>query len=193
MKEVIIKNKRTVFLAILFSLPFAVLGDEINTAISLRSAKLEGNKFDFYISFGYEKESFLIDLAYERENGGYYTSDHVWLNLNRYSKISHLSDEIRNIDIESFLLYVPFSVFNLGIDQTWRKFSDPKVLMNFGMKLKFLEINYSSNFKNREIIVSKLRFKRNISKKVNLVLTFQYRKFNSDGVWRSKLGINYVF
>ena len=174
-------------------MPFVILGDEVNTAISVRSAKLKGKKFDFHVSFGYKGKDFLIDLAYERENGGYYGSDQISLNLSRYSKISHIGDEIRDIDIESLLLHIPVSIFDFGIDQTWRKFGDRRTLLNMGLRYRFLDLSYSSNFGDREIILGKMEFEKPIGKKINLILLFRYKKFNAAGVWRAKFGIKYVF
>ena len=132
-------DKMAIFIAFLLFSPLILLGSEseINTAISVRSAKLEGKKFDFHVSFGYKHEDFLIDLAYERENGGYYRSDQISLSLSRYSKISHIGDEVRDIDIESLLLHIPVSIFDFGIDQTWCKFGELRTLLNVGLKYKF--------------------------------------------------------
>jgi hypothetical protein len=188
-----LKNKKIVFIAVFICLPIVLLGNEINTAVSVRSAKLEGKKFDFHVSFGYESKSLLLDLSYERENGGYYKSDRMSLSLSRYSKISHVGDEVRDIDIESLLLHIPVSVFDFGLDQTWRNFGERKTLLNVGLGYKFLDLSYSSNFSDREIILGKMEFERKVSKKINLILLFRYKKFNSAGVWRVKFGIKYVF
>ena len=166
---------------------------EINRAISLRSAKLEGKRFDFHLSFGYERKNFLIDLAYERENGSYYKSDQISLSLNRYSKISHIGDEVRNIDIESLLLHIPVSIFDFGVDQTWRNFGERRTLLNVGVNYKFLDLSYSSNFEDREIILGKMEFEKPVNEKIKLILLFRYKKFNSDGVWRVKFGMKYIF
>lgn len=187
------KNKKTFFIAILLFSPLILLGDEINTAISLRSAKLEGKKFDFHVSFGYKHKDFLIDLAYERENGSYYKSDQISLILSRYLKISHVGDEVRDIDIESLLLHVPVSIFDFGFDQTWYKFGDLRTLLNVGVRYKFLDLSYSSNFSDRQIILGNMEFEKPVSEKIKLILLFRYKKFNDSEVWGTKFGVKYIF